>query len=54
MARQDEEVFRKSTPPVHRRCESCKTKIAVVIEDKKYYCGKCLCLKKGINPQGKN
>ena len=54
MERQNEKVFRESTPSVHRKCEICKSKQAVVIENKKYYCGVCLCLKKGINPQGKN
>ena len=29
-------------------CQICENKLAVVIEDKKYYCGKCYCIKYNI------
>ena len=34
--------------PVHPKCEICKVKRAVVIENKKYFCGNCYCWAKGI------
>ena len=49
MARKDEKVLRESTSYIPGRCEICNKKLAVVIENKKYYCGVCYCLEKRIS-----
>jgi protein-arginine kinase activator protein McsA len=31
-------------------CETCKNKLAIIIENKKYYCAECYLKKEGIKP----
>ena len=43
-------ITKKFYPTTCFNCEQCKKKISVIIENKKYYCGECYCLMKGIRP----
>jgi hypothetical protein len=31
-------------------CETCKIKLAIIVENKKYYCAECMLIKEGIQP----
>ena len=49
MARKDEKIYGEGTSSVYRECTICKSK-AVIIENKKYYCGDCALKNAGIKP----
>ena len=49
MARENEKVYRKGNSSVHRKCENCEA-IAIIVENKKYYCAPCMLRKEGIVP----
>jgi len=49
MARKDEKIYGESNSSIYRECSICKSK-AVIIEEKKYYCGECALKKAGIRP----